>query len=293
MGAVMAANLVRAGFDVAVHDRDERRMEWPVSLGARPARNLTDTAAEAAAVLLSLPGVPQLEAVALASGGLVDRMERGSALVNLSTVSPDLVRRLDAAARARGIDVVDAPVSGAADGARAGTLVVLVGAELDALERARPFLAPLAGTIVHIGPVGTGSAAKLVTNMLWFVHVVALADALALGALAGIAPETLARAIRQSAGGSWVADHDLPNILCGNDDESFTLELCRKDLSLIAELAAEVGAPVALADTARARFEAAHARFGPRAGELAVARLSEAAADVSIRGTKEEAWPRR
>jgi 3-hydroxyisobutyrate dehydrogenase len=293
MGAVMAANLVRAGFDVAVHDRDERRMEWPVSLGARPARNLADTAAEAAAVLLSLPGVPQVEAVALASGGLVDRMERGSALVNLSTVSPGLVRRLDAAARARGIDVVDAPVSGAADGARAGTLVVLVGAELDALERARPFLTPLAGTIVHIGPVGTGSAAKLVTNMLWFVHVVALADALALGALAGIAPETLARAIRQSAGGSWVADHDLPNILCGNDDESFTLELCRKDLSLIAELAAEVGAPVALADAAHARFEAAHARFGPRAGELAVARLSEAAADVSIRGTKEEAWPRR
>ena len=124
--------------------------------------------------------------------------------------------------------------------------------------------------------------------MLWFVHVVALADALALGVKAGVDAPTLAHVIGRSAGASWVAAHDLPNILSGNDDESFTLALCRKDLALIAELADDVGVEAPLAELARARFECAYARFGPPAGELAVARLAEEAAGVSIRAPAHE-----
>ena len=214
---------------------------------------------------------------------LICSMPAGSVLACVSTVSVEVVRELETAARLRGVSVVDAPVTGAADGARAGTLTIMAGADPEALERLRPLLDAISSTVVHTGPVGTGSAAKLVTNMLWFVHVVALSDALALGVKAGIAPATLGRLIPASAGGSWTADHDLPNVLAGDDDESFTLALCRKDLGLIAELADALGVDAPLAAAARERFEAAAERFGPGAGELAVVRLAEEAAGVSVR----------
>lgn len=231
-------------------------------------------------MLLALPGPPEVEAV---GSELLGHMAEGSVLVSLSTIDPGTIRSLDERAQKLGIAVVDAPVTGAAEGARAGTLTIMAGAEQKALERARPYLEPLAGSIVHTGPVGTGSAAKLLTNMLWFVNVVAVADALALGVRTGIAPETMGALVPQSAGASWVGDHDLPSILAGDDDPSFTLALCRKDLRLIAALAEELGFPAALADVARERFEEAYERFGAQAGELAVARLAEEAAGVSIR----------
>ena len=205
-------------------------------------------------------------------------------LINCSTISPRLVRELDEIARERGVSVVDAPVSGAADAAREGLLTIMVGAEPEDLERCRPLLEAIGRTIFHIGPVGTGSAAKLATNMLWFSEIVALSQALALGVKAGIEPRTLANLIPATAGSSWAANHDLLNMIRGEDDERFTLALCCKDLGLIVELAQEVGVDVPLANFALERFEEAGQRFGLQAGQLAVARLAEEAAGVSIRG---------
>jgi len=275
MGAGMAANLVARGADLAVFDIDPGR----AVAGARRAESLVEIA-EAGDVVLSLPGPAEVREVGLFLAG---SMPTGSALVSVSTVSVEVVRELEAAARPRGVCVVDAPVTGAADGARAGTLTILAGAEPEALERVRPLLEAISSTVVHTGPVGTGSAAKLLTNMLWFVHVVALSDALALGVKAGMSPEMLGRLIPASAGGSWVADHDLPNVLAGDDDASFTLALCSKDLRLIAGLAEELGVATPLGALARERFEAALERFGAAAGELAVVRLAEEAAGVSVR----------
>jgi len=275
MGAGMAANLVARGADLAVFDLDPER----TIAGARRAVSLEEIA-EAGDVLLSLPGPTEVRQVGLE---LAESMPTGAALVSVSTVSAGVVRELETAGRLRGVSVVDAPVTGAADGARAGTLTIMAGADGGALERVRPLLEAISSTIIHTGPVGTGSAAKLLTNMLWFVHVVALSDALALGVKAGIAPETLGRLIPASAGGSWVADHDLPNVLATDDDVSFTLALCCKDLRLIAGLAAELGVGAPLGALARERFEAALEQFGPGAGELAVARLAEQAAGVSVR----------
>jgi 3-hydroxyisobutyrate dehydrogenase-like beta-hydroxyacid dehydrogenase len=278
MGLPMATRLVSAGFEVTGFDLDTARVEALARRGARRATTLGDAAAGRDAVLVSLPGPPEVEA---AGRELLGLMPRGSVLVSLSTVAPGTVRTLAEAAARIGVDVVDAPVTGAADGAAAGTLTAMAGADVAVLERVRPLLAPLARSVIHIGPVGAGSAAKLLTNMLWFVHVVALADALALAARAGIAPETMAELVPQSAGASWVADHDLPHLLAGHDDPTFTLALCRKDLLLVAELAE--GYPAELARVALARFEEACGRFGPEAGELAVARLAEEAAGASIR----------
>lgn len=278
MGSGIALNLIRAGADLLVHDQDNDRADAVVGLGALSG----DLAAVAQrpVVVLSLPGPAQVTAVCEM---LLPLMGDGSALVNTSTIGVALTRDLTARAAARGVDYVDAPVTGAADGAEQGQLVFMVGASPDALARVRPVLEATSKSIHHLGPAGTGTAAKLLTNRLWFTHVIALADTLVLGALEGLDPTDFGDLIRESAGGSWVAEHDLDNILAGDDDESFSLALCTKDLGLIHELAHGHNYDDPLAEAARVRFNAAEHRFGPSAGELSVTRLAEDAAGVSIR----------
>ena len=140
---------------------------------------------------------------------------------------------------------------------------------------------------VHLGPAPAGTASKLLTNMLWFIHVAALSDSMSLAARSGVDIDRFAELVRggNCAANSWVARHDLPNILADDDDPSFTLALCVKDLRLIGELEAEIGYSSDFATAARARFGAALERFGPDRGELAVTRIAEAAARTSIRST--------
>ena len=281
MGSGMARNLLAAGVSLTVADLDAERVALLVAAGATAAGDEVDEEF----VLVSLPGPAEVESVCLGAGGLLGRMRPGAVLVNLSTVGVDTARRLEEAAAARGVATVDAPVTGAADGAAAGTMTIMVGASEEALDRARCVLEPISAEIFHLGPPGAGTAAKLLTNMLWFIHVAALSDALALAAASGLDPVRFGELVRTSAGGSWVADHDLDNILAGDDDPSFTLALCVKDLRLIGELEAANGYASDLAAGARSRFGEAHDRFGPRRGELAVTRLAEDRAGVSIRAS--------
>jgi 3-hydroxyisobutyrate dehydrogenase-like beta-hydroxyacid dehydrogenase len=276
----MAENAVRGGFRVAGYDPVPERIAAAAAARVEPAASVAELAAETELLVVSVPGPAELEAVAAAA---LPVLSRGSLLVNVSTVGPTLVRDLADRAAGRSVGVVDAPVTGAADGARAGTLTFMVGAEDTALERVRPLLEALGGAVHHVGPVGAGSAAKPLTNMLWFVHVAALSDALALAVKAGVDLEAFAGLVPDSAGASWVAEHDLPNILRGDDDTSFTLALCRKDLRLIVELADRLGYPSPLVLEAARRFDEAYKLFGPRAGELAVTRLTEAASGASMR----------
>jgi 3-hydroxyisobutyrate dehydrogenase len=204
-------------------------------------------------------------------------------LVCLSTISLESCRRLDEAARSRNIAFVDAPVTGAADGARAGSLVLMVGASPEDFDLVTPIFEVIGQRSHLVGPAPAGTATKLLTNMLWFVHVVALCEALALGSVTGVSPEVLGEVIRQSAGGSWVAEHDLDNLLASDDDTSFSLGLCCKDLRLISALAAEAGYEASLATVARRWFERALDAYGPQAGELAVSRIVEMDARASIR----------
>lgn len=281
MGEPMAANLLAAGFDLVVYDRDPDRASALVVAGARSVDSLTQLVADT--ILFSLPGPKQVDEVLTGPDGLIHRLEPGACLVNLSTLSLQCVLELDRSARAAGVLLVDAPVTGAADGARAGTLSLMVGGEDAAVARVRPLLDAISASVHHLGGVGAGTAAKLITNGLWFTHVVALADALALAVRSGIEPTRFGDLVVDSAGASWVAEHDLENLLRGDDDTSFTLALCCKDLELIRELTGDLGIATQLGSTVRERFAEALDRFGPEAGELAVARLVEEESGVSIR----------
>ena len=282
MGGPMASNLLKAGFDLTVYDRDPKRVATLIGMGAVAAESVAGMAG-ADIVLVSVPGPPEFASV---GDELLAGMTPGSVIVNLSTVGVDTIGGFARTAAERRIEVVDAPVTGAADGARAGTLTMMVGADPRVLDRVRPVFDAIASTVMLMGVVGTGTAAKLLTNMLWFIHVVALSDAMAIAVRSGIEPATFAQLVPQSAGASWVSSHDLPNLLAGDDDASFTLALCCKDLRLIGELAEHVGGGSDLAAAAADRFERALQRYGPKTGELAVARLVETAMDVSIRASQ-------
>ncbi|MFM7553362.1 MAG: NAD(P)-dependent oxidoreductase, partial [Actinomycetota bacterium] len=239
-------------------------------------------------VVLSLPAPQHVEAVCLGEDGLLARMRPGAALVNASTVDLEMARRLDAACTEAGILHVDGPVTGAADGAALGTLTFMCGASDAALAAVRPQLEAMGQEISHLGPPPAGTASKLLTNMLWFIHVAALSDSLSLATRCGVDIDRYAGLVRgiDCAATSWVARHDLPNILADDDDPSFTLALCVKDLRLIGELEAEAGYASDFAAAARARFDQALERYGPEAGELAVTRIAETAAGTSIRSPR-------
>jgi 3-hydroxyisobutyrate dehydrogenase-like beta-hydroxyacid dehydrogenase len=282
MGSGMARNLLQSGFALAVDDLDAARVAALVTDGAHAA---APGAVTESVVILSVPAPQHVEAICLGEDGLLARMQPGAVLVNASTVDLPTARRLDEACAAAGVLHVDGPVTGAADSAAAGTLVFMCGATDEALEAAMPQLEAMGTDIVHLGPAPAGTASKLLTNMLWFIHVSALSDSMSLAARCGVDIDRYAALVQggNCAANSWVARHDLPNILADDDDPSFTLALCVKDLRLIGELEAEVGYASDFAAAARARFGAALERFGPETGELAVTRIAETAAQTSIR----------
>jgi 3-hydroxyisobutyrate dehydrogenase len=278
MGGPVARNIIEAGYPVVVSDRDESRKREFVALGAESGE--LDDVANVDVVLLFLPGPKEVTEV---GGWLVERMRPGSALVNLSTSAPETVQALAVTGGGRGVAVVDSPVTGAADGARAGALTLMVGADARDLETVRPVLETFSQRILHVGGVGSGTVVKLLTNMLWFTHIAALCDAMAIGVKSGVDPSKLASVVPHTAGGSWAAEHDLPNIVSGHDDPSFTLALCAKDIGLISDLARKLAVPIPISEVVFERFREARGRFGDSAGELAVARVVEQAAEVSIR----------
>ncbi|MXY02134.1 MAG: NAD(P)-dependent oxidoreductase [Acidimicrobiales bacterium] len=280
MGGPMCARLAGAGHRVQAFDVNPEALEAAVAAGASAARSAADAATEVEVLLTSLPAPAQVEAVMCDAGALA-ALSPGSTWVDLTTSQPELIRRLVAEAPP-GVSVVDAPVTGAVDGARNGRLTLFAGGEPEAIERVRPVLERL-GRVIACGELGTGCVTKLVTNQLWFVGAAALAEGLAVGARNGVKLGNLWEAIKASVGDSFVARHDAPSIFAGHYDPSFSLGLCLKDLGLLAELEEAVGADLPMTAAARAAFARAAERYGDDAPELSVARRVEDDADLSLR----------
>ncbi|WP_419854545.1 NAD(P)-dependent oxidoreductase [Candidatus Poriferisodalis sp.] len=280
MGGPMCARLSRAGHPVTAFDLNPDALNDAVDAGAAAAGSAAEAAASVDVLLTSLPAPQHVEAVMCDAGALA-ALSAGSVWVDLTTSRPELIRRL-AGEAPEGVDVVDSPVTGAVDGARNGTLTLFAGGESAAVERVRPVLERL-GRVIACGVLGTGCVTKLVTNQLWFVGAAALAEGLAVGVRNGVELGDLWEAIKASVGDSFVARHDAPSIFAGHYDPSFPLELCVKDLGLLAELETIVGADLPMTTAARAAFALAAERYGPDAAELSVARRIEDDAGLSLR----------
>ena len=275
MGNPMARNLIEAGFHLTVHDLDRSAAENLIALGAAWAEDPRALAARSRALITSLPGPLQVEAVMDGENGARAGLKAGSTWIDMTTNSPALVKRMAVQLAERGISVLDAPVTGAVDGAQAGTLTIFVGGEAKTFERHRPIFDVIAEKTFHAGQLGAGLAAKLLTNLLWFINAVAIGEGMILGAKAGIELPTLWEIIKSSAGNSWVAEHDVPSIFAGHYDPTFTLDLCVKDLRLIHELGEYHGVPLELGGLVQQIFRRAQVQYGGDQGELHVVRLLE------------------
>jgi len=281
MGGPMCARLVAAGFDVTAYDINAEALDRAVASGATAAWSAAACAAQSDLFLTSLPRPDHVESVMRGSDGALAALRPGSIWVDLTTNRKELVAEF-AALAPHGVSVVDSPVTGAVDGARNGRLTLFVGGDDDSFAIVRPVLEHL-GTVIHCGALGLGNVVKLVTNQLWFIAAAALGEGFAVGIANGVELGTLWGAIKESVGDSFVVRHDAPSIFAGHYDPSFSLDLCLKDLGLIASLAKNVGASLPMTEAAHGAFASAADRYGPSAAELHVAKRIEDDAQLSMR----------
>lgn len=255
MGGRIAARLASQGVRVLGLDaRSGQAAAWGVEDGESLAR----LAADAEIVLLSLPSSRQVEAVVEGPGGLLEHARPGLVVVDLTTAEPASTRRLHGALAARGTALLDAGISGGPGPAASGTLTLMVGGDPAVLDRVRPLLDLVGATVVHLGGPGNGHAAKAVNNFLNAMNLAATAEAMVVGAAAGLDPRALLATIQASSGRNFATEVRFPKIVEGDYMEgSLSVELMVKDLDVYAALAASAGAPATLAPAARAVYELA------------------------------------
>ncbi|MBL8983925.1 MAG: NAD(P)-dependent oxidoreductase [Gemmatimonadetes bacterium] len=251
MGAPMCHNLLAKGHALVVYNRTATRAAPLVDAGASLATSVTDLASRCDVVLTCLDTVAATEVTWLGAGGIVDTARPGALLVEHGTIPPALARRVNQAARARGLSYVDAPVSGGPEGAARATLAIMVGGTTEDVARVRPVLEAYAGTIAHMGDVGAGTHAKLVNQLLTFVHALAAAEGIALAERAGLDLEALGRLLQASFGHSRMFDRTLARVRAGDYTAGAALNLFEKDLEIIADAGKALGVELPLVAVAR------------------------------------------
>jgi 3-hydroxyisobutyrate dehydrogenase len=286
MGGPMCGHLVEAGFDVTAFDLSDVALARLANAGARAATSATECAQGAEVLITMLPAPPQVDQVLLGDSGAIAALEPGSIAIDMSTSSTAVGARVVAAASARGVDVLDAPVAGQSIGARAGTLAIYVGGPEAVFARALPLFEAMGDPerIFHLGPNGAGYTVKLLLNLLWFIESVAVGEVLSVGVRAGVSLDRLHAALVGSPANSVFLERDVRMVLDDGDyDEAFPMRLVTKDLGLAVDLARDVGVPVELTALVEQIHRRARAQYGDEAGEISAIRLYEDLADVRLR----------
>ena len=256
MGASMASNLQTAGYMLVVHDVRRESAIPHLEAGAQWAASPKAVAEACEVVFTSLPGPPEVEAVALDRNGLINGLKKDSAYFDLTTNSPTLVRRIERLYAERGLHMLDAPVSGGPQGAKSGRLAIWVGGDRSIFDKHKKILDAIGDAARYIGPIGAGSVAKLVHNCAGYAIQTALAEVFSMGIKGGVEPLALWEAVRSGAQGRSRTFDRLHDRFLVNKYEppSFALKLAHKDMRLATELGRELGVPMRLANLAYAEL---------------------------------------
>ncbi len=286
MGKHMSRHILEAGYNLVVHDLRKDAALTLIEKGARWVDSPRTMAETCRIVLSSLPGPPEVEEVVYGTNGLIQGWKQGDIYVDMSTNLPTTVRRIAEDARAVGVEVLDAPVSGGEPGADAGTLTIMVGGRADTLENVRKILDTMGSRIFHVGNVGCGNITKLVNNMIALTCSAINSEGFVLGVKAGIDPETLLEVIKVSTGDNRLLQLYPRTVLAGNFNPGFRLSLASKDINLALALGKEYGVPLFVGSTVAQRIiEAEAAGLGEQSSESLVLQL-EKLAGVQVRSTK-------
>lgn len=244
MGQGMARNLLKAGFSVCAWNRTSSKTEALVAEGAQAGKNPADVAAQCDIIVTCVSDTPDVEAVILGEEGVIHGAKAGSLVIDCSTISPQATRAIAEQLAAKGIRMLDAPISGGSEGAAKGTLTIMIGGAAEDVERAMPVFKAMGKTITHIGENGAGQTVKLVNQVLVVGNCLAMCEALLLAQAGGVDLQKTFDAISQGAAGSWMFTNRAPQIIRRDWRPGFTIDLQQKDLRLVLDAADELGVPV-------------------------------------------------
>jgi 3-hydroxyisobutyrate dehydrogenase-like beta-hydroxyacid dehydrogenase len=292
MGSCMAANILKAGHSLTVYDLKHESTKPLLDAGARWADSPKILAAASDIVFTSLPGPEEVEEVALGQNGILEGIHHGATYIDVSTSSPALERRIYARFAEKGAGVMDVPVSGGPSGAKAATLVLMVGGDEEVFQQCLPVLKAIGNKITYTGKIGCGSICKLMHNCILYGMQTLTAECMTLGVKAGVEPKSLWRVLLDGAVGQGVLFKGLiPEIVFQEkfDPPSFSLRLAYKDVFLATSLGRETDVPMAMANLTLQEMMAAMNRgWGDRDSRIAVLLQEERAGGIKLRASKEE-----
>jgi 3-hydroxyisobutyrate dehydrogenase len=283
LGGKLAAGLVRNGFDVVVNDLDRANAEPLLAAGAKWAATPAAVAAQVDATITCLPSPAVSERVLTGPEGVLAGAGPGATWIEMSTNDQETILRLAVLAAERGVATLETPVTGGVHLATTGEITVIVGGDAEVFERHRPALAAMGRRIFHVGPIGSASLIKVITNMLAFVHLVAAGEALMLAKRGGLDLAQAFQVIAASSGTSFVHETESQLILNGSYNINFTMDLACKDLGFAMQFGRDFGVPLDLAALTSQTFIRAREAYGGGAWSTQVVKLLEDALHTDLR----------
>lgn len=247
MGAPMAKNLLKAGFAVTVHNRTREKEQELAAAGASRAASPKEAAQGADVVISNVSDTPDVEAVILGEEGAIHSMTAGSVLIDVSTISPIATKAIAEKLAAKGIEMLDAPVSGGSEGAQKGTLSIMVGGKAEVLERMKPVLEAMGKSITHVGEIGSGQVTKAINQTILAGIYSSVAEGMVLGMAAGVDIYAALNAVSGGAAGCWVLNNRAKNMIEDDYPLGFRTKLFLKDLGIALETSKALGVSMPVA----------------------------------------------
>ena len=246
MGKPMSKNLLKAGYDLVVCDINQDAVKEVVEAGAQSADNPKEVAAQTDIIITMLPNSPHVKQVVLGENGLIEGVKSGSVVIDMSSIAPLASREVAGKLEEKGVEMLDAPVSGGEPKAIDGTISVMVGGKKDIFDKCYTVMDAMAGSVVYTGSIGAGNTTKLANQIIVALNIAAMSEALVLATKAGVEPDLVYQAIRGGLAGSTVLDAKAPLVMDRKFDPGFRIELHIKDLANVLETAHEIGVPLPL-----------------------------------------------
>jgi 3-hydroxyisobutyrate dehydrogenase len=282
MGGAMARNLIEAGVPLVVHDIDASKT---ARLNAEVAASAKEVAAKSERTIVIVETTEQAQSVIAGGDGIAHGAKPGHIVICMATIDPFAARALADGLAAKGIAMIDAPVSGGTGRAQSGELSVIVGGAPDVIAKCEDLFAIMGNKTFHVGPLGSGLAMKLVNNMLVQVNTVAVAEAMVLGVKAGLDPKTIYDVVRVSTGASAAWELRVPRILQGDFVPGGTIDISYKDQELETAFAKRLGVPLLLANVTQQVYQMARAQGLNKQDGAAIVKVFEQLAGVTVRGS--------
>lgn len=288
MGKPMSRNLIKAGYSLTVYDINESAVKELEEAGAAAAASPAEVARQCDIIITMLPNSPHVKSVVMEEGGVLEGAKPGTVLIDMSSIAPLASKEINAACLLKGVDMLDAPVSGGEPKAVDATLSIMVGGKRETYEKMKDLLLHMGASAVYCGEAGAGNTTKLSNQVVVALHIAACSEAFTLAKAAGVDPEMVYQAIRGGLAGSTVMDAKVPMMLDGNRNPGFKIDLHIKDLNNAIDTAHGVGAPLFLTTQVMEMLETLHADGRGAEDHSALIRYYEKVSGISIVREKEE-----